>query len=84
MAARITVIDLFGLLEHRKPSIEAMDILQGKKPLFPLEVLWWFKIHPSQGPATGFSNAAGGGRARQGIPGGSTLHPPPGTFIRPS
>ena len=85
MAARITVVDLFGLLEHRRPVIEVMDILAGKKPLLPGASLWGFPFfHAAQGPSGGPGSVGGGARFFSGIAGGSFPRIPPGTFIRPS
>ncbi len=85
MAARITVVDLFGLLEHRRPVIEVMDILAGRKPLIPGQSIWGFPwFHPTQGPSSGPGSVGGGGRFFSGIAGGSFPRVPPGTFIRPS
>lgn len=82
MAAKISVVDIFGILQKRRPIHEIEEILAGRRPITPGESLWgWPVFRPTQGVASGPGSA--GGLARRPIPGGSGVRRPPGTFVGP-
>jgi len=82
MAAKMSVVDIFGILQKRRPIHEIEEILEGRRPITPGESLWgWPIFRPTTGPSTGPASA--GSRGRRPIPGGSRQRTPPGIYVGP-